>query len=334
MNALEQIFRRARSNPKRIVLPEATDSRIIRAAGMIAQQGLAQVTLVGNSDDICSLATENGVDPGGIQIEDPGTSPSTEKYIRHLVDKRRHKGLTRDQAVERINDPLTFAALMVSNGDAQGCIAGAVNTTSDVIRTALQIIGTKPDSDLVSSFFLMQHDLDHQAIQGTVLYADCALVIDPDARQLAGIAIASADSAKNLIGLEPKVALLCFSTAGSARHPHADKVIEAGAIIGRTRPDIRLMTEVQFDSAILPDVLKRKAPNIEVDAPANVFIFPELQSANIGYKIAQRIGGVKATGPILQGLKQPVNDLSRGCSVTDIVRLAAVTCVQSETGRP
>jgi len=331
MNSLEKIFTQAKSKPNRIVLPEATDTRIIEAATIITQQGLARVTLVGNDDEIASTASKNGLNLDNIQIENPKTSDNKDKYIQILWEKRKHKGLTEDQAAVGIINPLTFAAVMVSNGDAQGCVAGAVNTTSNVVRTALQIVGMKPGSDIVSSFFLMQHDLEHQAIQGVVIYADCALVIDPDAGQLASIAIASADSAKNLVGLDPKVALLSFSTAGSAKHPNADKVIEAGKIVRQSRPDIELMTEVQFDAAVLPDVLRQKAPNIDAAAPANVFIFPELQSANIGYKIAQRIGGVKAIGPILQGLKQPVNDLSRGCSTADIVQLTAVTSVQSET---
>ena len=329
MKALERIALAAKSNPKRIVLPEARDPRIIEAASSVTRQGLAEVVLIGNRAEISRIASTNQLNLDRIEIEDPANSGNTEKYIDVLWQKRKHKGLTEDQAKEFIQDPLTFAAIKVSSGDASGLVAGAVHTTSDVVKTALQLIGMKPGCGLASSFFLMQHDLPHQAIQGTAIYADCALVIDPDADQLAEIAIASADSARSLAGINPRIALLSFSTAGSAHHPNVDKVIRAGEIIAQKRPDIELMAEVQFDSAILPDILKRKAPHIQVAAPANVFIFPELQSANIGYKIAQRIGGVNAVGPILQGLRQPVNDLSRGCSVEDIVQLIAVTSVQA-----
>ena len=343
MNSISHIIKQAKANPKRIVLPEAGDLRVIEAASLISQQGLAQVILIGNRNDVSQLADSHNIDLSNVEIENPekkgGQSENAEKYIDALFQARQHKkdqikksghkNLTLDQAREQVADPLIFAALKVISGDADGFVAGAVNTTSDVVKTALQLIGMKPTCKLASSFFLMQHDLAHQAIQGTAIYADCALVIDPDAEQLASIAIASADSAKNLAGLEPKIALLSFSTAGSAKHAHVDKVIEAGTIISQKRPDITLMTEVQFDAAIVANILKQKAPNISVDAPANVFIFPELQSANIGYKIAQRIGGVTAVGPILQGLKHPVNDLSRGCSVQDIVQLVAVTSVQA-----
>ncbi len=328
MSALERIIDLAKARTRKIVLPEANDIRIIEAATLISEAGLAEVILVGNQDTVKDLAKINDLDLGSISIMDPNNCAKFNCYAQTLLEKRKHKGLTEQQAIEQSKNSLTFAMLMVAADDADGCVAGAVNTTSDVVRNALQIIGMKPRSDLVSSCFLMEHQLEHQAIQGTVIYADCALVIDPDAKQLAGIAIASANSARDLAGLEPKVALLSFSTAGSARHANVDKVIEAGEIITQAQPGFELMTEVQFDAAVLPEVLKQKAPNIKVSAPANVFIFPDLQSANIGYKIAQRIGGVKAIGPILQGLNSPVNDLSRGCSVEDIVQLTAVTAVQ------
>ncbi len=331
MDSIQHIIKQAKAHPQKIVLPEAVDLRVIEAAALIAQQGLAEVILIGESDALSKLADAHNIDfdPSNIVINNPSEDHNTEKYIDLLFQKRRHKGLTLDQARKQVANPLTFAALKVISGDAHGVVAGAVNTTSAVVKTALQLIGMSSTSRLVSSFFLMQHDLAHQAIQGTAIYADCALVIDPDAEQLADIAIASADSAKNLAGLEPTVALLCFSTAGSAKHPHIHKVIEAGKLIRQQRPQLALMSEVQFDAAILPHILKQKAPHSTIATPANVFIFPELQSANIGYKIAQRIGGVKAVGPILQGLKHPLNDLSRGCSVADIVRLVAVTSVQA-----
>ncbi len=332
MDPIKHIIKQAKANPKRIVLPEAGDIRVLAAAALVVQEGLAKVVLIGDRDAVLHLAGEHHIEIENRQhlvIENPEASNHTEKYIDRLFQAHQHKGLTLDQARKQVVDPLTFATLKVMSGDADGVVAGAINTTSAVVKTALQLIGMRPQSELVSSFFLMQHNLPHHALQGTAIYADCALVIEPDAAQLADIAIASADSAKNLVGLEPKVALLSFSTAGSATHRNVDKVIEAGAIIRQTRPDIALMTEVQFDAATVPLILQQKAPTMSVTAPANVFIFPDLQAANIGYKIAQHIGGVAAVGPVLQGLQHPVNDLSRGCSVEDIVQLVAVTSVQA-----
>lgn len=331
MDTFERIIDKAKANPKRIILPETDDERIIEAASIISERGLAEISLIGNEKEIVRLAKKNGATLNSVEIVDPNNSVDIDRYCDALYQKRKHKSLTEDKARELIFDPLIFAAVMVSIEDADGCVAGAVNTTSDVVKAALQIIGMNPGSDIVSSFFLMQHEMTHQAIQGTALYADCALVVNPDSDQLASIAIASADSARNLAGIEPKVAMLSFSTAGSANHPNVDKVRRAGEIVLEKRPDIEIMTEVQFDAAVIPEVLSQKAPAILTKAPANVFIFPELQSANIGYKIAQRIGGVKAVGPILQGLRKPVNDLSRGCSVDDIVQLVGVTSTQANS---
>lgn len=264
------------------------------------------------------------------------------KNINKGMNKGNHKDMymTHAQALEEIRNPLTLAACMVACGDADGCVAGAANVTANVVRAALQIVGVKSrlesnatsglKNGLVSSFFIMQHDQPHQALRGAAIFADCALVIEPDAAQLARIAIDSTDSAVALLGIKPRVALLSFSTAGSARHPHVTKVREAGEIIAQQRPDIALLPEVQFDAAVIPEILRRKAPDINIEAPANIFIFPDLQSANIGYKIAERIGAATAIGPIFQGLKRPVNDLSRGCSVEDIVSLVAVTALQAQ----
>ncbi|NKB76619.1 MAG: phosphate acetyltransferase [Gammaproteobacteria bacterium] len=329
MNTIESIIQQAAGNNKKIVLPETGDIRILQAAQLIKDRGIAQPLLTGNSDQIIRLAEDNDINLQHIDIIDLERGPNTAKYIDTLVEVRKHKGMTKATASELILSPLTHAVCMVKSGDADGCVAGAANTTSDVVRAALQVIGMNNNSSMVSSFFLMQHNLPHQAIQGAAVFADCGLVIEPDAEQLAQIAMQSAHSAHNLLGITPTVALLSFSTAGSASHPSVDKVKEAGRLIKSTNPDMKLMVEVQFDAAILPEVLKSKAPEIEASAPANVFIFPDLQSGNIGYKIAQRLGGVEAIGPILQGLASPVNDLSRGCSVDDIVKLVAVTSVQA-----
>ena len=329
MNAIDSILKQATSNPKTIVLPESADPRIVQACSLIAERQLARPVLVGNRDEVESIAQDRHINLTNITIVDPSSDSNRGHYVATLLEARKHKGLTEQQATQQINDPLIYAGCMVRSGDADGCVAGAANTTSDVVRMALQVVGMKEKGSMVSSFFLMQHDLPHQAIQGTVLFADCGLVIEPDASQLAQIAMQSAQSAQSLLGLSPRIALLSFSTAGSADHPNVDKVKQAGELIAAAKPDLEVMAEVQFDAAILPEVLKSKAPDIKVSAPANVFIFPDLQSGNIGYKIAQRLGGAQAIGPILQGLSQPVNDLSRGCSVDDIVKLVAVTSVQS-----
>ena len=336
MNALEEIAAQAAKHKRKIVLPEGDDARVVAAAGRVVERGLASVAVVGDGDAVAALAAAEGVDLAGVEVIDPRRNAQAEKHAEVLLRARGGEGdgMTREQARAEIRRPLTLAVCMVASGDADGCVAGAANTTSDVVRAALQIVGVKSgggaENNLVSSFFVMLHDLPHQAIRGPAIFADCALVIDPDAAQLARIAMDSADSAVALVKMQPRVALLSFSTAGSASHPLVTKVREAGEIIARQRPDIELLPEVQFDAAVIPEILRRKAPAIKTETPANVFIFPDLQSANIGYKIAERIGGATAVGPILQGLKRPVNDLSRGCGVDDIVALVAVTAVQAD----
>jgi phosphate acetyltransferase len=329
VNALSKILKKAQSANCHIVLPEGQDPRIIEAASIIAQQEIARVTLLGVADAVHSTAKQYEFNLKDVQVIDPADRRQREIYGQVLFDARKHKGISETEAVELVSDPIVMGACMVRSGDLDGMVAGATHPTADVVRSALQYIGMKQESQIVSSLFLMEHDLPHQAFQGTAIYADCAMVIDPDAEQLACIAIDSADNAVRLAGVNPIVALLSFSTAGSANHPNVDKVRLAGKIILDRRPDIKLMTEVQFDAAIMPQILLQKAPEIRISAPANVFIFPDLQSGNIGYKIAQRIGGVQAIGPVLQGLNKPINDLSRGCSVNDIVSLVAVTAVQA-----
>lgn len=360
MDALEIIAAAAARRGRTIVLPEGGDARVLEAAARVVERGLARIILLGDGGEIAGLP--------GIDIIDPRRNPRADAHAEILLQARAAKGMTRAEALAEIRRPLTLAACMVAGGDADGCVAGAAHVSADVVRAALQIVGAKdgdsdsdsavpnagqesaapsavPDSTpnpgresdldqtpgLVSSFFLMQHDLPHQALRAAAVFADCALVIEPSAAQLARIACDTADSAARLLGLRPRVALLSFSTAGSARHRLVDKVRRAGELVAAARPDIELLPEVQFDAAVVPDILRAKAPDIAatVDAPANIFIFPDLQSANIGYKIAERIGGARAVGPILQGLRRPVNDLSRGCSVDDIVNLVAVTAVQA-----
>jgi len=329
MNALEQIAARAGEHKKTVVLPEGADARVLSAAAHAAGRGLAQIVILGDPGEIAALAESQGHGLNHLKVLDPQHNRRAEEHAGLLLNTRAHRDMSDAGALEAVRAPLTLAMCMVAGGEADGCVAGAAHLTADVVRAALRIVGVKRDNGLVSSFFIMQHDLRHQALRGPALFADCAMVIDPDAAQLARIAIDTADSASRLLHLKPRVALLSFSTAGSARHVLVDKVRQAGALVAKQRPDIELLAEVQFDAAVIPDILRRKAPGIGVQAPANVFIFPDLQSANIGYKIAQRIGGAEAVGPILQGLRRPVNDLSRGCAVQDIVNLIAVTAVQA-----
>ena len=326
MSVINKIIANAQASPKRIVLPEGGDDRVLAAAIRAQTDGLADITVIGNVESI-----RNRMDQDiNFSVVDCSLQSNREKYLDNLVQLRAHKGMTPEKAQIELGNPLVFADMMLNSEHADGCVAGAANTTGDVLRAALQLVGMHPDSELVSSFFLMDHKLPHQAIQGTVLYADCAMVPEPTAEQLAAITLDTVKNGVALLNMEPKVALLSFSTAGSAKHPLVDKVVTAGEIISSKQPELELMPEVQFDAAIMPEILSSKAPDIKVEAPANIFVFPDLQSANIGYKIAQRIGGVDAIGPILQGLKLPVNDLSRGCSADDIYNLIAVTCVQAQ----
>ena len=324
MNTLDKIIQSAQNANRHIMLPEGNDDRIMQAAVLLASRGISKVSVIASSETI-----QNNTSHENIQYIEEHDPSFRKQFAEHFYRARKHKGISLDQAEQALSDPLLLAATMVRAGAADGMVAGAAHPTADVVRSALQVVGMKKTSNIVSSFFLMEHQLPHQGVQGSAIYADCGLVIEPNAAELASIAIDSADSARQLTGIDPKIALLSFSTAGSAKHPNVDKVIAAGEIITNQRPDLQVMPEVQFDAAIMPSVLASKAPDIQVAAPANVFIFPDLQSGNIGYKIAQRIGGVQAIGPILQGLNQPINDLSRGCSVDDIVNLAAVTAVQA-----
>ncbi|MXZ80937.1 MAG: phosphate acetyltransferase [Gammaproteobacteria bacterium] len=328
MSLFETIFERARAAQSTIVLPEGGDPRVTAAAERALEMGLARIVLLcGESDP--GLGTHDA-----LTVVNPETDERIGRYADALYELRQHKGLTRDQAQEAVKDTLVFSAMMTRLGEADGYVAGAVHTTASVLRAALQVVGVAKGARQVSSFFIMEHRMAHQAVQGVALYADCAMVIDPGPEELADIAMATARHARSLLAIEPVVALLSFSTAGSAVHPYVDKVRQAGELVAAAMPDLALLPEVQFDAAILPDILARKAPDLEAPAPANVFIFPDLQSANIGYKIAERIGGVIATGPILQGLSRPVNDLSRGCSIDDIVRLIAITALQGQPPHP
>lgn len=323
MTALEKILALAKSHPSRIVLAEGDDPRVVAAACRAAQDGLAQLAVVAQPERFAALAQNH---PAADQIvcHDPAQSSKLDDYIACYLELRQHKGVTPDKARQAMLDPLGFAAMMVRQGDADGSIGGAVATTSDTVRAALQIIGKAPDSALVSSFFLMLLTPDKP-----VVFADCGLVIEPDAAQLAQIAISSARSFTALTGQTPRVAMLAFSTLGSAQHACLTPVIEAVKLAKDLDPSLIIDGEIQFDAAFNSDIAQRKAPDSPLQGAANVFVFPNLHAGNIGYKIAQRIGGATALGPVLQGLNRPANDLSRGCHADDIYHMIAITAAQA-----
>jgi phosphate acetyltransferase len=325
MDLMQDIIARAKADKQRIVLPEGTEERTLKAADRLLADGVADIILIGNPAEIKELAAGFGLNHiGEATLVDPKNHEKKAAYADLLFQLRQKKGMTPEKAAVLVEDPLFLACLMIKAGDADGEIAGAENTTGNVLRPALQIIKTRPGVHLVSGAFIMQRGRDER-----YLFADNAINIDPDADQLAEIAVESAKTAA-LFDIEPpRVALLSFSTKGSAKGPQVDKVVEATKKAHELAPDLALDGELQFDAAFVPSVAKQKAPDSKVAGEANVFIFPELQSGNIGYKIAQRFGGFEAIGPILQGLNQPVSDLSRGANEEDVYKLAIITAAQT-----
>ncbi|NNE53813.1 MAG: phosphate acetyltransferase [Sulfitobacter sp.] len=330
MKVLSALRQRAAARPAHIVLSEGHDPRVVAGALEAARAGIAKITLIGTHEEVSARLAKAGATPDdGILIQDPATSDLTQSAIDTYFDLRKHKGIRRDFAEEQVRDPLIFATLMVRKGQADGTVGGAVATTSDTVRAALQVIGKAKDAPLVSSFFLMALPEDHPSGRAALTFGDCGLVIEPDAGELAAIAAASAASHRQLLGESPKIAMLSFSTMGSARHPKVAKVTDALALLRKAHPDLPADGELQFDAAFVPDVGAAKAPGSDVAGHANVMIFPNLDAGNIGYKIAQRIGGCAAIGPILQGLAKPANDLSRGCTAEDVLNMIAVTTLQA-----
>ncbi len=311
------------------MLAEGDDCRIIAAAARAQDEKIADCILVGDPESIRLVATTAKISLPDITIVEPKSSSQLTRYTQNLFDLRSKKGLTWDQAEALVLDPLYFADLMLQAGDADGSIAGARYTTGDRVRTALQIVGITAGFKTVSSFFLMVFDAEHHKPKRTLLFSDCALMVNPDAEQLAEIAITSVASARVFIDQPPQVALLSFSTDGSAKHEMVDKVREATRLVRAAIPDTPVDGEIQLDAAIVPEISARKVSNSQTGGQANVLIFPDLNAANIGYKIAQRFGGAKAIGPILQGLKKPANDLSRGCSADDVYELIRLTARQA-----
>ena len=327
MALIDKIKAKAKANVKHIVLPEGEESRNVQAAVKIVSQGIATLTLLGDPAKVKEVAA--GASLEGLEIIDPKTSDKCEQYAATLYELRKAKGMTPEQAAELVKDPMYYGVMMVKMGDADGLVSGAIHSTGDMLRPALQIIKSKPGIKTVSSCFLMECPNKAYGDDGVMVFADCAVNIDPDAEQLASIALGAADSARALAGIEPRVAMLSFSTKGSAKHDLVTKVQEATRIAKELDPGLMLDGELQLDAAIVESVGQLKAPGSPVAGKANVLVFPGLEAGNIGYKLVQRLAGAEAYGPILQGIAKPCNYLSRGCSVDDIVATVAITAAQA-----
>lgn len=323
---VERIIKKASAAGKRIGLPEATDPRMLEAAAELAQKGICIPVLIGDANLIKIAAKEAGITlPENVEIQPVEDLEKLELFSTQLFEKRKHKGMDKETALSMLKQPLWFADFMLSNKELDGCLAGAVHTTGDVIRGAIQSVGVAKQGGMVSSCFLMILPDGRE-----LTYADCAVIPYPDEHQLAGIAVDAAQTHKKLTGQEPVVAMLSFSTKGSAAHDRVELVTKATALAKEMAPDLKIDGEFQFDTAFVPDIGNRKAPGSEIAGRANVFVFPNLDAGNIGYKITERIGGAIALGPVLQGLAAPVNDLSRGCSAGDIVLMSAITSLLAD----
>lgn len=330
MAFIDDIIKRAKQEKKTIVLPETTDIRTLKATDIILKEGFCNIILIGNKESTLSLAKENGLDITGAEIIEPSKSENYEEYVKTFYELRKHKGMTEEKAKELILDPVFFGMMMLKTEKADGLVSGAIHSTADTLRPALQILKTAPGTKLVSTFVVMSVPNCEYGENGVFIFSDCGLNQNPNAEELSEIAISTAKSFKQIVGKEPRIAMLSYSTMGSAKAEEVDKVREATNIAKQKAPELAIDGEMQFDAAIIPSVAKTKAPESNVAGTANTLIFPDLQAGNIGYKLVERLAKAEAYGPICQGMAKPVNDLSRGCKAEDIVGVVAITCVQAQ----
>ena len=330
MSFINDIKTRAKKDIKTIVLPESNDIRVLKAANEVLKEGFADLILIGNKEEVQKIAKENKINVDKLKIIDPLKSSKFSTYVDEFYKLRKKKGITKEQASQMLKDNVYFGMMMVKQGDADGLVSGAIHSTSDTLRPALQILKTEPGTKLVSAFFLMNVPNCEYGYKGTFIFADSGLNEYPDSDSLSEIAISSAKSFKQLVGVEPRVAMLSYSTYGSAHSPLTDKVVEATRLLKEKASDLICDGELQLDAAIIPEIAASKAPGSPVEGKANTLIFPDLDSGNIGYKLVQRLAKAEAYGPLCQGIAKPVNDLSRGCSADDIVGVIAITAVQAQ----
>lgn len=330
MSFIDQIKQRARSQIKTIVLPEATDVRILEAAEIVKNEGYAEVILIGEEEAVRKIAKEKGIELRDTRIIDPAKSERTGEYADTLYELRKAKGMTEEQAQKLVLDPVYFGMMMVKLNEADGLVSGAAHSTSDTLRPALQILKTAPGTKLVSAFFVMVVPNCEYGANGTFIFADSGLNEEPNSDALSEIAISSSKSFEQLVQEQPKVAMLSYSTYGSAHSASTEKVIEATKLVKEKAPDLLVDGELQLDAAIIPEVAESKAKGSPIQGKANILVFPDLGAGNIGYKLVQRLAKAEAYGPLCQGIAKPVNDLSRGCSARDVAGVVAITAVQAQ----
>ena len=333
MSFIDEIKKRASKEMKTIILPESEDIRVLKATEQVKKEGYAKIILIGNKEEILKKAEENNIDIADAKIVNPNEHPKYDEFVDILYNLRKHKGMTEEQAKELVKHPVYFGMLMVKQGEADGLVSGAIHSTSDTLRPALQILKTAPDTKLVSAFFVMVVPDCKYGENGIFIFGDSGLNENPNAKSLSEIAISSSKSFRQLVEKEPKVAMLSYSTYGSAKSELTEKVSEATRRVKEKMPDLLVDGELQLDAAIIPEIANSKAPGSPLKGEANVLIFPDLNAGNIGYKLVQRLAKAEAYGPLCQGIAKPVNDLSRGCSAEDIAGVVAITAVQAQNNK-